>query len=379
MKMKKTCFVPTCLNSSKSAPNKCFIFVPRDPTKRKAWFDAVGAKLIKSAKYCCEDHFNLKEDSIDFSLYKRTKMTPRIKKGLVPYLFISKPNRNIFSSQLDDSDENTEMSSVDASQDKYPDKHIQYDHTASFEDDKKWHVELGNVNICEQFIDEKGVHGREEYIIKNEESTSNSSYIEMDANQSPATFEEEKPSVLNPTSIKSEPVDWEQCEFTKYHLVDYPAGEEKYLDHTASFEDDKKWHVELGNVNICEQFTDETVVHGAERYLIKNEESTSNSSVIEMDANQSPATFKEEMPLVLDPTSIKSEPIDYEQCEFPKCHLAGVGGEKNLDKPIQYDHTNHTYSFKDVEKCHVKSEIGDIFEQFIDEEEVSKRGDYIYN
>ncbi|XP_044746719.1 uncharacterized protein LOC123308208 [Coccinella septempunctata] len=360
MKMTKTCFVPKCLNSSKSAPNKCFIFVPRNPTKRKAWFDAVGATVVKAVRYCCEDHFNLKEDSIDFSLYKRTKMTPRIRKGIVPYLFITKPNRNIFSSQLDDSEENTEMSSVGASQEKYPDKHIQYDHTASREDEKKCHVELGNVNICEQFIDEEGVHGREEYIIKNEESTSNSSYIEMDVNQSPATFEEEMPLVLDPTSIKSEPVDWEQ---------------EKYLDHTANFEDDKKWHVELGNVDICEQFKDEIVVQDTEEYKIKKEESMSNSSVIEVDANHSPATFKEEMPPVLDPTSIKSEPFDCEQCEFPKCHLAGVSEDGNLDKPIQYDHTNHTYSLKDDEKCHVKSELVDIFEQFRDKE-VNNRGDY---
>ncbi|XP_045467562.1 uncharacterized protein LOC123675990 isoform X2 [Harmonia axyridis] len=104
--MKKSCFVPTCLNSSENAPNKIFIFVPRDTTTRKYWFEAVGLKFVKTTKYCCEDHFNLKEDSVDFYFYKRTRKTPRIKSGIVPHLFLNVCNSNIFHTQLGDTEEN---------------------------------------------------------------------------------------------------------------------------------------------------------------------------------------------------------------------------------------------------------------------------------
>ncbi|XP_057670252.1 uncharacterized protein LOC130902277 [Diorhabda carinulata] len=86
--MKKLCFVTSCLNSSESTPHKLFIFVPRNPVVRKTWFDAVGRTLVKTTSYCCEDHFNLKEDSIDFSFYMRTGKSPRMKTGITPHLFL---------------------------------------------------------------------------------------------------------------------------------------------------------------------------------------------------------------------------------------------------------------------------------------------------
>ncbi|XP_057656426.1 uncharacterized protein LOC130893975 [Diorhabda carinulata] len=94
------CFVPSCLNSSESTPHKLFIFVPRNPVVRKTLFDAVGRTLVKTTSYCCEDHFNLKEDSINFSFYMRTGKSPRIKTGITPHLFLQDSCKDFSFSQL---------------------------------------------------------------------------------------------------------------------------------------------------------------------------------------------------------------------------------------------------------------------------------------
>ncbi|XP_044745754.1 zinc finger autosomal protein-like isoform X3 [Coccinella septempunctata] len=130
-------------------------------------------------------------------------------------------------------------------------------------------------------------------------------------------------------------------------------------------------------IDICEHFIDEEGVYDREEFVIKNEGSCTNFSNVEVDANQSTAFFNKKISQVFDPTTIKSEPVHLDQCEFPKCHLVGAREEKYLDEPIQYEHTDHTYCSKYDEKCHVKSEILEFVEQFIDNEGVHDREEYI--
>ncbi|XP_044747419.1 uncharacterized protein LOC123308711 [Coccinella septempunctata] len=83
-------------------------------------------------------------------------------------------------------------------------------------DEVKLEEKPGIIDICEHFIEEEGVYEREEFIIKNEGSCTNSSGVVVDANQSTAFFNKKIPQVFDPTTIKSEPV---QCEFPKCHLT----------------------------------------------------------------------------------------------------------------------------------------------------------------
>ncbi|XP_044744179.1 zinc finger Y-chromosomal protein-like isoform X2 [Coccinella septempunctata] len=181
-------------------------------------------------------------------------------------------------------------------------------------DEAKLEEKPGIIDICEHFIDEEGVYDREEFIIKNEGSCTNSSGVEVDANQSTAFFNKKISQVFDPTTIKSEPVHLDQCEFPKCHLVD--TGKEKYLDkstqydhndHTYCRKYDEKCHVKSEILEFVEQFIDNEGVHDREEYIIENEIMNSNSLLIEDNSNQSPASFNEEMPLVLDPTGIKSD------------------------------------------------------------------------
>ncbi|KAJ8684134.1 hypothetical protein QAD02_019926 [Eretmocerus hayati] len=57
----KYCFVPDCTSTTRTAPHKVFVTVPRDLLKRQRWCDAVESpgKKAKKSRYCCEDHFDL--------------------------------------------------------------------------------------------------------------------------------------------------------------------------------------------------------------------------------------------------------------------------------------------------------------------------------
>ncbi|XP_044747558.1 zinc finger Y-chromosomal protein 1-like [Coccinella septempunctata] len=123
-------------------------------------------------------------------------------------------------------------------------------------DEVKLEKKLGIMDIFEEFIDEKGVHDREKYIIKNEESNPNFLIEKVDASKSTASCVRETAQTLDPLCNKLErPYHWEQSEFPKYQN-DYPPGEEKYrdehieYDHTASPKDDKQWSVESLPLNV---------------------------------------------------------------------------------------------------------------------------------
>lgn len=55
----KSCFVPSCKNTTVTAPNKVFLSVPNEPLKRKAWCQAVGCpeKKLRKGSYVYQDHF----------------------------------------------------------------------------------------------------------------------------------------------------------------------------------------------------------------------------------------------------------------------------------------------------------------------------------
>lgn len=58
------CFVPLCRNTTKSAPSKVFVTVPREEAARRLWFRLARRpdEPTKSNYFCCEDHFVLKDD-----------------------------------------------------------------------------------------------------------------------------------------------------------------------------------------------------------------------------------------------------------------------------------------------------------------------------
>ncbi|XP_044747481.1 zinc finger Y-chromosomal protein 1-like isoform X2 [Coccinella septempunctata] len=209
------------------------------------------------------------------------------------------------------------------------------------------------LEVFEQFIDGNGVYGREKYIIKNEEINSNSLVVEGDSNQSSVSFTEEMFPVLHSPGNKSEP---------EYHLVDYPACEEKYVDkhiqydHTSSSIDDKKRQTKLGVVDIFEQFIDKERVHDREEYIIKNEGSNSNSLVIEGDANplniknHKCASFKGQKPQVLDSLMNNSETVHLEENE---CNNSCPSSEKHdLGTRIQCGSSSKNRNKKKVKSIH---------------------------
>ncbi|XP_063532777.1 uncharacterized protein LOC134743315 [Cydia strobilella] len=88
------CLVPKCTNTTINTPEKLFFDVPRDVEVRKRW-----CKLMKKGKlrpkttfHCCEDHFNVEEDTenyIQYSIMKEqgVKVHLKLKKGIVPHKF----------------------------------------------------------------------------------------------------------------------------------------------------------------------------------------------------------------------------------------------------------------------------------------------------
>nr|XP_018898718.1 PREDICTED: uncharacterized protein LOC109031582 [Bemisia tabaci]XP_018898719.1 PREDICTED: uncharacterized protein LOC109031582 [Bemisia tabaci] len=89
------CFVPSCANTSSTAPGKIFITVPKKEEQRKAWSEAARLHKPLSEKcnyYCCDDHFNLAEDVANWSQYiffkqQGLRLRIRLKPNVVPHIF----------------------------------------------------------------------------------------------------------------------------------------------------------------------------------------------------------------------------------------------------------------------------------------------------
>ncbi|XP_047036293.1 uncharacterized protein LOC124642038 [Helicoverpa zea] len=91
----KYCFVPQCKNTTIKAPEKHFFNVPRN-NERYMWCEAVGRAKgsisPKSTVSCCEDHFNLEEDTVNYIKHKimteaGEKVFMRLKRGVLPHIF----------------------------------------------------------------------------------------------------------------------------------------------------------------------------------------------------------------------------------------------------------------------------------------------------
>lgn len=85
----KNCIVPNCNNTTIVTPGKEFLRVPENELKRKSWCDSIGIcpKKLRLSCYCCEDHFNLKEDLENYMEYKLTGCRKRLKNNVVPRYF----------------------------------------------------------------------------------------------------------------------------------------------------------------------------------------------------------------------------------------------------------------------------------------------------
>lgn len=85
----KYCFAPDCKNTTKNNPGKKFICVPRDVNKRKLWLEAAGIpeKKLKPTSYCCEDHFDLKNDMENYLEHSLTGCKKRLKDSVIPRYF----------------------------------------------------------------------------------------------------------------------------------------------------------------------------------------------------------------------------------------------------------------------------------------------------
>ncbi|GBM33467.1 hypothetical protein AVEN_55789-1 [Araneus ventricosus] len=90
----KYCIVPYCTNTTRTAPDKLFIDVPRNDFLRKKWCkamrrdDALNPKLTStSTRHVCGDHFDLEKDMRNYMRYKLQGGKVFIKKGVVPHIF----------------------------------------------------------------------------------------------------------------------------------------------------------------------------------------------------------------------------------------------------------------------------------------------------
>ena len=86
----RTCFVPMCFNTSKRTPDKLFFFVPRDEKIRNLWFRLASRTDLPTSKthyFCCEDHFNFKEDMENYLRFSLIGGPLKLKPNVVPHKF----------------------------------------------------------------------------------------------------------------------------------------------------------------------------------------------------------------------------------------------------------------------------------------------------
>ncbi|XP_044734684.1 uncharacterized protein LOC123297000 [Chrysoperla carnea] len=95
------CFVPLCPNTTSKQPEKLYFSMPTDMAIRKKWFDRAHRKgpIGKRNYYCCEDHFVLSEDMMDYMRFKLMGKLQklRIKRGVFPHLFECQDRKTEFS------------------------------------------------------------------------------------------------------------------------------------------------------------------------------------------------------------------------------------------------------------------------------------------
>ncbi|KAH0557618.1 hypothetical protein KQX54_009259 [Cotesia glomerata] len=95
LKSYRSCFVPLCTNTTKATPDKMFLNVTQDDKRRNKWFQAVHRDNPKSKSnfFCCEDHFDLKDDMENYIYYTTIGGKAKIKIDVVPHKLDCQPNR----------------------------------------------------------------------------------------------------------------------------------------------------------------------------------------------------------------------------------------------------------------------------------------------
>ncbi|XP_060801538.1 uncharacterized protein LOC106142105 [Amyelois transitella] len=98
-KVYKWCAVPLCKNTSKSTPDKLFVYVPNKKKLRYMWLRLARrdpTKVVtKSSIYFCEDHFDMPNDMENYMQYRIMGYVSqvRMKPGCMPSKFECQPNR----------------------------------------------------------------------------------------------------------------------------------------------------------------------------------------------------------------------------------------------------------------------------------------------
>ncbi|XP_045497673.1 uncharacterized protein LOC123695790 [Colias croceus] len=92
----KYCIVPMCKNTLRSTPDKLFFLVPRGAAIRQAWCNVMKREMVSPSTclYCCEDHFDVEEDTFNYMQSKISnlplnikKNTLRLNKSILPHKF----------------------------------------------------------------------------------------------------------------------------------------------------------------------------------------------------------------------------------------------------------------------------------------------------
>ncbi|XP_072943802.1 uncharacterized protein [Epargyreus clarus] len=88
------CLVPLCKNTIRSTPDKVFFSVPHDMKIRNQWCKMMRRDKVSPMAHlhCCEDHFNIKEDTknyMQYSIMKQhgEKVNLQLKEGVIPHKF----------------------------------------------------------------------------------------------------------------------------------------------------------------------------------------------------------------------------------------------------------------------------------------------------
>ncbi|KAL0895461.1 hypothetical protein ABMA27_011581 [Loxostege sticticalis] len=86
----KYCIVPKCTNTTVTAPDKHFFTVPKDKKTRDKWCKVMKRKEFlsdKSVRYCCEEHFNVEEDTENYMRHRFVGGRLFLKKHVLPHKF----------------------------------------------------------------------------------------------------------------------------------------------------------------------------------------------------------------------------------------------------------------------------------------------------
>lgn len=100
----KRCFVPHCKNNSSNTRKK-FIRIPQEPELKKVWYEKVKRfKYNPLREYCCEEHFDLKNDADNYDDVFMNFKTDNVvlKKAILPHLKLEGKDSSKKSSKCTD-------------------------------------------------------------------------------------------------------------------------------------------------------------------------------------------------------------------------------------------------------------------------------------